>query len=759
MAPVQRASGITPPFTRWHQAPEVLLVAQRWKERCLLRDGSMFTDRSLWTRANFDQLERYYVQNLKYGEGDFYSKLKQQLAPATPEAKQLAAELFWLMFLYVDRKQMRGSTKRLQIRQVWEWSGDKLNPTDPTVFGEVLDGGIGRPGTAYNTERWRELVFLIDAIRDWKGLSVAEQSRMVADPWLFAFWLDAIPTSTNRQFREVLLHLLFPDTFERIATARDKQKVVRAFRQKAGEPAEGIDYTNRIAVDREILRIRESVAPGYGVDRFDFYHLGPEEVWRDKKSKKKEKKASEPKADLDAWYKKTFGRNRVWVIATGSGGRLWPEFEREKHVAIEWDYLGDLSAFESRDAIRDAMIAAKALEHDPMHDSLAVWNFVRVMQPGDTVIAKRGLTTLLAYGVVTSDYRFDEDRAEARHVRDVDWRKIGPWELGEEQRIAGKTLTEFSALKDWLRSVWPLIVADQRRQPGKEKPRSYSIDDALKELFMPRDLLQSLLDALGRKKNLILEGAPGVGKTFVARRIAYALMGVEDAARVDVVQFHQSYSYEDFVQGWRPLGEKGFSLQKGRFVRFCETARKSSEPFVFIIDEINRGNLSKVFGELLSLLEGDKRGPQHDVGLAYDSAERFHIPANVYLIGLMNTADRSLAMVDYALRRRFAFVRLEPAFESEAFAQNLVDSGVDEEVVGRIVAGMTALNTAIAEDDSNLGEGYKIGHSFFVPADDSKDLGKAWYQAIVRQEIEPLLREYWFDQPEKVKSEIDKLLA
>jgi 5-methylcytosine-specific restriction endonuclease McrBC GTP-binding regulatory subunit McrB len=282
-----------------------------------------------------------------------------------------------------------------------------------------------------------------------------------------------------------------------------------------------------------------------------------------------------------------------------------------------------------------------------------------------------------------------------------------------------------------------------------------------KTSVMDRDEVERLLDIWRSKKNLILQGAPGVGKSFIAKRLAYALVGRKDDTKIESVQFHQSYSYEDFVQGYRPDGAGGFELKDGIFYAFRQAALSNPDtPHVMIIDEINRGNLSKIFGELMLLIEADKRGPEWATRLSYASndAPRFYVPDNLFIIGMMNTADRSLSMVDYALRRRFAFATLEPEFSSQKFADHLRTHGVSGEVIAVVRDGMNELNDAIASDRINLGPGFRIGHSFFTPTAAVAD-ARAWYRRIVETEIYPLLEEYWFDNPAQADEWRDRLLA
>ena len=284
----------------------------------------------------------------------------------------------------------------------------------------------------------------------------------------------------------------------------------------------------------------------------------------------------------------------------------------------------------------------------------------------------------------------------------------------------------------------------------------YNKEMFLSEVFMKPEQYDELVALLEYKKNIILQGAPGVGKTFLAKRLAYSILGRKDSDHIEMVQFHQSYSYEDFMMGYRPVDD-GFELKHGSFYQFCKKAEADpSAKYFFIIDEINRGNLSKIFGELMMLVEGDKRNEK--VKLIYKD-EAFCVPENLYIIGMMNTADRSLALMDYALRRRFSFFEVEPAFDKPSFRIHLSKYISTTSVVDKVLNRFAELNTKIADEDSSgLGKGFCIGHSYFCVKPVAGQTDEAWYNSIIKYEIVPLLEEYWWDDKRKAEDCIKALL-
>ena len=605
---------------------------------------------------------------------------------------------------------------------------------------------------------WREFRFFVTMMVDWFATPSNRRETLLTDPWEFAAWLEQREYVSGRMFRHVMLYLLFPEYLEPIASASYKRQIVKRLRPR-GNPVDDLDL---IALDRAVLEARRKLEDEFTDREVDFYRSPIKERWKPGAGDGPEDPVVPHDVRLSneeaaAWFQGRFpDSERVWWLSAGTVGRLWPNFLTDNVAVLSHGDLGDLGEYRSRDALAEELVKL-GRGPNPRNRSLALWQFSREMQVNDLIIAQYGGLHVVGWGQVKGDYTYDPDRPEYPHRRPVDWHACDP-PITAPHRAVAKALTDFSPYLPFMHQVFSKIEEGDNG-PGARPDPPYTIDTALEGVFVSREQFHRILESIRLRRNLILQGPPGTGKTFISQRIAWCLIGRKDPSQVELVQFHQSYSYEDFVQGYRPTDSGGFSLKNGVFFEFCQSAReKPKESFVFIIDEINRGNLSRIFGELLMLIEADKRGSDYAAQLTYGSrGERFFVPPNVYILGMMNTADRSLALVDYALRRRFAFEELTPAFGTDQFRDYILEIGLDLSLIDVIDERMEELNRSIRDDDE-LGRGFQIGHSFFVPGDDD-ELSDDWYRNVVHTQIQPLLNEYWFDTPERVEDAVNKLLA
>lgn len=732
----------------------------------------MFSENEVWSNDLLEEFRKHFVENLDEGEGSFFEKLKAQLSHGSEGLQHLAAEIMWLYFLFPAR--INAATKISRVAEIWSWSGENLKADHPML--DVFENGIGYAGPAFVNHRWRELVYLHGWVNNFRSRPKDKQRNLLGDPWNFANWLDQERESDRRQFRHILLYLLFPESFEPMASSKHKRWIVEAW-PKFSESAELDGSESELAtLDKRILAIRTRLeSENHRVD-FDFY----QEPWRSQWDQdfQTPEDATATTSNLAPPFDEIFGD-------MDSAGRF---FDIARFTCESLGIAGDL-AKDPRFSVTVPKYAGRATfrvnfgnwvlfscvrknGEAPVFQFASHPDFLPEDKPEQVegegfadLIGDRRFTLYMEPLSQTESGNFRSNviapsmAVIATHF--ADW-KASPFSQYHRpellQMIFDSDLREKLLAEGLSEGPKPPVGEEEE---AVEEYQPYGRSDFLADAFFDASDYDELSSLLRRKKALILQGPPGVGKSFLARRLAYSMIGRKAPSRVEMVQFHQSYAYEDFIQGYRPAGDGGqmrFELRNGVFHHFCERARNdSASEYFFIIDEINRGNLSRIFGEVMLLLEADKRDPSFAVSLTYSPGEKFFIPPNVYLIGLMNTADRSLAMVDYALRRRFAFSTLRPQFGSGKFHAHLQANGLGADFVNRLAARMTELNGKIADDTRDLGHGFCIGHSYFTPSGPVYHT-EQWFEEIVRCEIKPLLEEYWADSPEKAKSEVAKLL-
>ena len=633
---------------KWDIAP-ILGAAAQWRDQCLIDNGSLFQNGSelVWSQANAETLRSDFVELPDLGKGTFLEKLKTQLASSGVDAQRLAAEMLWALLLF--QSNVTPAKKREIVSTTWSWSAAPPISQTSLLNDDVLRG-IGSTGQAFNSFRWKELAFLIGLTIAIKQMTVDDRRKLLGDPWAFGEWIENLPRDGYRQLPNMLRFMLFPDDIEHISVVGHKAQIVRSL---APDLLVGINKDRDTDLDRALRQLRERIETKRAGRPFDFYQPEFEAQWR---------------------------TVSAWLLSWNPSHWTWENFDDDRCVAaqgkpIEMDWR------------------CSSTKPEPDH---SVFLF-RAGAPPRGLVA-RGRVLSASFEAPHFDPESARAGKTARYIR------VAFDDLRDVQRdpfITVEMLTDAYPEQKWspygsgieirpkaleaVEALWsqlpPVTVEEKDQQVPVVEVEPYSIDDAMKGVFVDRLVFERILTIWRLKKNLILQGAPGTGKSFVARRLAYALIGARDDLRIESVQFHQSYSYEDFVQGYRPTGTGGFELRDGSFYAFCRRAAAAPDKdHVFIIDEINRGNLSKIFGELMLLIERDKRRPEWGARLSYagDDQPQFHVPDNVWIIGMMNTADRSLSVVDYALRRRFAFVTLAPAFQNPDFNKWLTNAGVGD---------------------------------------------------------------------------------
>ncbi len=676
-------------YTYDHDAPKVTEAGRRWVQQCLVLDESVFEDGALATPANFDALDHYFVQRPDAGEGTFYEKLQGQLADAPPDACKLMAEVLWGLFLFPSN--ISPDVKRQGILQTWSWSGDTLDPGQPLLSDALLEG-IGSAGMGVNTNRWRELNYIIGLAQTFKRLQPAERRSVIEDYDRFMDWMETVPKQGNRQFRHMLRYYLFPDRVERMSTNNDRRRVLDGYDVA---PMKATRKWPDKQLDQALLTLREKLEAEQGTQDLDFYLEPLRTRWMEPNAAgggvdeeaDDEQTPGRVEEETTAYVSKTGPRNLILYGPPGTGKtwRIQRMFDRYTDQPADVDRATWEQHLVARFGWRAAIAAALA------------------------DISKPAKAADLAMHPLIDAKKLQRKRKRA--IKSTLWGYMQEHSLPDSATVNVAVKRAPSIFDKNQDSEW-FLIEDWREADAEAA---------------------ELLDAWNA----------GPAARGVAVR------------RYRVVTFHPSYSYEDFIIGLRPVtlseeggGGTGFRMVDGVFKQICAEARSNpAKRYALFIDEINRANIAKVFGELITLVEPDKRasyGADGELvggmeiqlpgtGGEDDEDERFGVPANLDIIGTMNTADRSIALLDIALRRRFEFEEMPPDYK---VVQRLVD-GVD---LARLLRKINDRLEFLADRDR------LIGHAYFTKVAEIEDLRRVFANQVI-----PLLQEYFYDDFARVE--------
>ncbi|TMC52193.1 MAG: AAA family ATPase [Chloroflexi bacterium] len=726
IAAVNSAGIATPPsVTGPTYAAARLFIAS-----ALRSDGSLFTpDRLIWTLPVVEDLYERFVGQPDTSSDSFEVKFRRQLAGAPAETIQLAGELLFVHFLIASN--IGGEAKRRLINEVLSWSPSKVSI--PPALDSGLDHGLVDTGVAFNTYRPYQLWFLLEFAKSWKATDPSARNQMLADPWTFKQFAFSLPITAAYTQREALLHLVFPDAFEPITSRDVKALIGQRLRGRVANPSGDID--------RLLAQIREALLPEFGTN-FHFYEPQVAALWQSP--------VRDRTTQQHAWFIRCEGDLADVLV------KAWLD---DGFVSIGWREAGDIPVGTSGTVIA-VRVRESYSEASPGSIRAAAGNIDRFLNRigvGDLVVTI--LATDVYVGVIDSTPIFVEtDHPNDSRRRRVSWanahtpikRESLPSDTTARlrTRLTVTDVSEDLALyQERAKLAAPALVSlleDVRLPPVPAEVHLPAVSTELAdELMLPRQWLQNIVDLLEEKRQLILYGPPGTGKTYIAQALADFLTGGQRR----LVQFHPSYSYEDFVEGFRPagvsgaVGAVGFDLVPGPFRRIAEEAlAERTRAHILVIDEINRANIAKVFGELYFLLEYR----DEPVQLLYSPAEDFHLPKNLFLIGTMNSADRSIALLDMAMRRRFFFV---PLFPQEEPIRGLLRRWLEKNLMSTEAADLLGkLNelifaTGTKDRDFAVGPSYFMTKALAAP----ESLERIWSYALM-----PLLEEQYYGTEDDV---------